>query len=70
MNKVPHELSIGDVYFSPVLPVISLALIATWLTIMVLNKLGLSRYIMFPSSTFLALMIGYVLLLDAFWIKI
>ena len=70
MNRVPHELALGDVYLSPLLPVIALSLIAAWITITVLNKLRLSRYIMFPSSTFLALMATYVLLLDALWIKI
>lgn len=70
MNKLPHELAIGDVYLSPLLPVIALALIGAWITIVLLNKFRLSRYIMFPSSTFLALMACYMLLLDAYWIKI
>ena len=70
MKAVPHELAIGDVYLSPLLPVVALALIGAWMTIMVLNKVRLSRYIMLPSSTFLALMICYMLLLDAYWIKI
>ena len=30
----------------------------------------LSRFIVFPSATFLAIMLGYVLLIDAFWIRI
>ena len=70
MNQIPHELAIGDVYLSPFLPVIAVSLIAAWVTVTVLNKLRLSRYIMFPSSTFLALMAAYVLLLDAYWLKI
>lgn len=70
MNSVPHELSWGDVYLSPWVPVFSLALIGAWLTVTVLNKLRLSRYIMFPSTTFLALMALYVLLMNAFWIRI
>ena len=70
MNRVPHELAIGDVYLSPLLPVIALSLIGAWLTILVLNKVRLSRYIVFPSTTFLALMTCYMLLMDAFWIKI
>ncbi len=70
MKAVPHELAVGDVYLSPLLPVIALALIGAWITITVLNKIRLSRYIMFPSTTFLALMICYMLLLDAYWIKI
>ncbi len=70
MNSVPHELSWGDVYLSPWVPVFSLALIGAWLTVTALNKLRLSRYIMFPSTTFLALMALYVLLMNAFWIRI
>ena len=70
MNPVPHELAIGDIYLSPILPVIGASLVGAWLTIIVLNKLRLSRYIVFPSTTFLALMIAYMLLLDAHWIKI
>ena len=70
MREIPHELAIGDVYLSPLLPVIGIALIGAWITIIILNKLRLSRYLVFPSSTFLALMACYMLLLDAFWIKI
>lgn len=70
MNSIPHELALGDVLLSPVLPVISAALIATWLTTVILNKLRLSRYIMFPSISFLAIMTAYFLLMDAFWLKI
>ena len=70
MSSVPHELAWGDVYLSPWVPVFSLALIGAWLTVTVLNKLRLSRYIMFPSTTFLALMALYVLLMNAFWIRI
>jgi uncharacterized membrane protein YfcA len=70
MFEVAHELSIGDVYLSPLLPVVALSLIGAWLTTLILNKLRLSRYIVFPSSTFLALIAGYMLLLDAYWIKI
>lgn len=70
MNEYSHELALGDVYLSPFLPVFSLALLGAWLTVIVLNKLRLSRYIMFPSTTFLALMLLYMLLMDALWIKV
>ena len=70
MNEVPHELALGDVYLSPVLPVFSLSLLATWVTVMLLNKLRLARYIMLPSATFLALMTMYILLMNAYWIRI
>ena len=70
MNSVPHELALGDVYLSPMLPVFSSALLGAWITILLLNKLRLSRYIMLPSTTFLALMVLYILLMNAYWIKI
>lgn len=70
MNSFPHELALGDVYLSPLLPVFSLALIGAWLTVGMLNRLRLSRYIMLPSTTFLALMVLYMLLMNAYWIRI
>lgn len=70
MNEFPHELALGDVYLSPMLPVFSLALLGAWISVGLLNKLGLSRYIVFPNSTFLALMVTYILLMNAHWIRI
>ena len=70
MNDLPHELALGDVYLSPLLPVFVTALLATWISVKLLNKLRLSRYIMFPSATFLTLMTLYILLMNTFWIKI
>lgn len=70
MNELPHELALGDVYLSPLLPVFTLALLGAWLSSMILNKLRLSRYIRFPSATFLTLMVFYILLMNAFWIRI
>ncbi len=70
MNDFPHELAIGDVYLSPFLPVFGGALLGAWLTTIMLNKFRLSRYIMFPSTTFLALVALYMLLMNALWIRI
>jgi uncharacterized membrane protein YfcA len=70
VKAIPHELAVGDIYLSPLLPAVALALIGAWITITVLNKFRLSRYIMLPSTTFLALIVCYMLLLDAYWIKI
>lgn len=70
MNELPHELALGDVYLSPMVPVFTLALLGAWLSSVLLNKLRLSRYIMFPSTTFLTLMTLYILLMNTFWIKI
>tara|TARA_B110000503_G_scaffold92781_1_gene139867 strand:+ start:23983 stop:24195 length:213 start_codon:yes stop_codon:yes gene_type:complete len=70
MNEVPHELALGDVYLSPLLPVFALALLGAWVSTLILNKLRLSRYIMFPSTTFLTLMLLYILLMNTYWIGI
>ncbi|HIP18715.1 MAG TPA: DUF1656 domain-containing protein [Sulfurovum sp.] len=68
-NPFPHELSLGDVYYSPVLLVAFLSFLGALLTVMVLNKLKLSRYFYAPSYVFVAIMALYVVLIDTFWIK-
>tara|TARA_R110002111_G_scaffold152996_1_gene219740 strand:+ start:651 stop:863 length:213 start_codon:yes stop_codon:yes gene_type:complete len=70
VNNVPHELALGDVYLSPMLPVFTLALLGAWISIILLNKLRLSRYIMFPATTFLALMLLYMVLMNTYWIRV
>ena len=67
---IPHELAAGDVYFSPFLMVAAIALIATWITTIVLNKTRISRFILFPSTTFLEIMVLYIALIDGLLIKI
>ena len=67
--QVPHELAIGDVYYSPFLLVIVLSLIATWITVAILNKTRVSRLISFPSTTFIAIMLFYVVGIDHFFIQ-
>lgn len=67
--SVPHELAIGDVYYSPILLVIILSLIATWITVAILNKTRLSRLIAFPSTTFVAIMLLYVVGIDHFFLQ-
>ena len=69
-NPYPHELALGDVYFSPLLVVTGMALMATWLTVVLLNRMRLARYIRFPSATFLAIMAGYALAFDLWIIRI
>ncbi len=66
---MPHELAIGDVYFSPLLLVVIYAVIATWVTVVILNKIRLSRLIAFPSLTFLAITMFYVVAIDAFFLR-
>jgi len=68
-NPFPHELSIADVYYSPLILVTFLAFLAALVTVMVLNKLKLTRYLYAPSYVFIALMALYVVLIDTLWIK-
>ena len=69
-NPFPHELAAGDVYYSPILLVIALALMGTWITVVILNKTRISRFIVFPSITFLAIMTLYIVMIDALFITI
>lgn len=68
--SIPLELSMGDIYYSPVLLVAVLSLAATWITVVILNKTRLSRFIAYPSLTFLAIMVFYVVAIDTFYIQI
>ena len=68
-NPFPHELSIGDVYFSPLLPAILLAFFAAVITVMLLNRLKLSRFFYAPAYVFVAIMVLYMVLIDIYWIK-
>ncbi len=67
-NSFPHELSVGDVYFSPFLPAIFIAFIATLVTTVILNKLKLSRFFFAPEYVFVSLMVLYLVLIDTYWI--
>jgi len=68
-NNFPHELAAGDIYFSPMLLVVVLAFLLAGITAIVLNKFKLSRYIYAPAYVFVAIMILYMVLIDAYWIK-
>ncbi|HQR73840.1 MAG TPA: DUF1656 domain-containing protein [Sulfurovum sp.] len=69
MNPYPHELSLGDVYYSPLLLVALLAFIAALITVTLLNKFKLTRYFYAPAYVFVAIMLLYALLIDAVWIQ-
>lgn len=70
MNSFPHELALGDVYFSPVLLVVILAFFLTSFTTLLLNRLRLSKFVYTPNLVFLAIMTLYILLIDNYWIQI
>ena len=69
INPYPHELSAGDVYFSPMLLVIVLAFLAAGMTVIAFNKLKVSRFFVAPSYVFVAIVALYMVLIDTFWIK-
>jgi len=69
-NPFAHEIAVNGVYFEPLLVVVILSLLATFITTVVLNKLKLSRLILFPNLAFVAILTLYVILIDAFYIKI
>ena len=69
-NAFPHELAMGDVYYSPMLAVACLSLVITWITVIVLNKLRWSRFLIYPSATFMAIMVFYVMAIDHWFIRI
>jgi hypothetical protein len=66
---MPHEISLGDVYVSPMLLVIILAFLASGISVIIFNKLKLSRYVYAPSYVFIAIMLLYMILIDHYWIK-
>ncbi|MEH6532739.1 DUF1656 domain-containing protein [Photobacterium profundum] len=66
---MPHELQFGDIYYSPFLLVMIIAIIATWITVAILNKTRLSRLIAFPSITFIAISVFYVVAIDSFFLR-
>jgi len=67
-NPWPHELSLGDLYFSPVILVVLLGFFATGLTILILNRLKISRWLLAHSYLFLAIWLLYILAIDRWWI--
>ena len=68
-NPFPHELSVGDIYFSPVIPVILIAFAAAGVTAFLLNRLKLTRWFYAPSYVFLAIWTIYIVLVDRLWIR-
>ncbi len=70
MEQFAHEMSLGDVYFSPMLLVIILSFMATGISTVILNKLRLSSYFIYPPLSYLAIMMLYIVFIDAFYIKI
>ena len=70
MNYIPHEFTIGGVYFPPLLIAGLLGVMAAALTAMLLNRYRLSRFFFYPPLVFVALAIIYTGLIGTFIIPI
>ena len=70
MTHVPHEFTIGGVYFPPLLIAGLLGVLAAALTAKLLNRYRLSRYIYHPPLVFLALAVIYTGLIGTFIIPL
>jgi len=68
MHFVPVELTIGGVYFPPMLIAGLLGFTAAWLTGHLLNRYRLSRYFAYPPLVLLALAAIYTVFVGTFLI--
>ena len=70
MNYLPHEFTIGGVYFPPLLIAGILGAAAAALTATALNRYRLSRFFFYPPLVFVALTVIYTGLIGTFFIPI
>lgn len=66
MHLFPHELHVGEVFFSPILLDAVLGLAIAWLTGRLLNRFRLSRYFYYPPLVLIALAVIYTGLFSIF----
>jgi len=66
MHLFPHEIYVGEVFFSPMLLDAVLGLAAAWLTARLLNRFRLSRYFYYPPLVLIALGVIYTGLFSIF----
>ena len=70
MNRIPHEISIGGVYMSSLLVAGALGILATVITVKLLNRYRLSKYFFYPPLVFIAFTIIYTVLIGTFVIGV
>ena len=68
MSYIPHEFTLGGVYFPPLLIAAFLGVLAAVLTAMLLNRYRLSRFFFYPPLVFIALAAIYTGLIGTFFI--
>jgi hypothetical protein len=70
MNYIPHEFTIGGVYFPPLLIAAFLGVVAAALTAIAFNRYRLSRFFFYPPLVFVALAVIYTGLIGTFLIPV
>ena len=59
MRSIPSDFVLGDIYFPPLLIAALLGCTAAWLTVRLLNRTRLSRFLAYPPLVLLALAVIY-----------
>ena len=70
MDYIPSETSIGGVYFPPLLLASTLGVVAALLTVLLLNRYRLSRFMLYPPMIFVAIAAIYTGLIGTFLIPV
>jgi hypothetical protein len=67
---VPSEFNIGGVYFPPLLIAALLGAVLSWVSVMLLNRYRLSRFMVYPPLIFVAIATIYTCLIGTFLIPV
>ena len=70
MSLIPHEIALGEIFMPPLLVAGTLAVIATMVTVHLLNRYRLSRYFYYPPLVFVAFTVIYTVVIGTFLIRI
>ncbi len=70
MKYIQSEISIGGVYFPPLLLGATLGVVAAMFTVLVLNRYRLSRFMLYPPMIFVAIAAIYTGLIGTFLIPV
>ncbi len=70
MSLIPHEIALGEVFMPPLLVAGTLAVIATMVTVHLLNRYRLSRYFYYPPLAFVALTVIYTVVIGTVIVRI
>jgi hypothetical protein len=70
MSLIPHEIALGEVFMPPLLVAGTLAVVATVVTVHLLNRYRLSRYFYYPPLVFVALTVIYTVVIGTVIVRI